>query len=272
METPLIQVPYKLKVKQQWKCVIVLPCLNEARNLQSLVSTINSAVGHSIPYRIVAVNDGSTDHTAEILRRLSEKYPTEVLEHKRNGGLASALRTGLNAAIKQAADNDFVITMDADNTHDPCLIPDMIEMCKKGADLVISSRYVTNGNQIGVPKYRVVLSGGINFLIRLRTKSKIRDYTSGYRCYKASTIRKLLSAYRDRFIESEGFEVALELLVKSINLSLRTAELPMILDYRMKKGKSNIKLVRTMLRYAQVLIGLSKWDVPHLNANKSAVD
>ena len=162
----------------------------------------------------------------------------------------------MNAAIKQASDNDFVITMDADNTHDPCLIPDMIGLCKKGADLVISSRYVTNGNQIGVPRYRVVLSKGINFLIRLRAKSNIKDYTSGYRCYRASTIRKLLSIYGDRFIESDGFEVNLELLAKSVNLSAKIVELPMVLNYGLKKGRSNLKLVQTMLRYVRVLIRL----------------
>lgn len=257
-----ISISYESDRKYQSKCVIVLPCFNEERNLRSLISRIDRAVGHAMPYQIIAVDDGSTDGTRDILRQLSIECPIAVLEHKTNIGLAGALRTGLNAAMEVASDDDFVVTVDADNTHDPCLILDMIEMCRRGVDLVISSRYVAGGGQIGVPFHRVVLSRGINFLLRLKTGLNIRDFTSGYRCYRLGLIRRLLSIYQHQAIESEGFEVALELLAKSMNLSAKAVEIPMVLNYSRKKGKSNIKIRIAMLRYARFLLRPKMWDIP----------
>jgi len=245
------------------ECLIVLPCFNEESNLESLISRIDLALRRNFHYHIVAVNDGSKDDTATVLRRLSEKYPLEVREHENNGGLACALRTGLIAAIAQASENSFIVTMDADNTHDPFLIPRMIDACQKGVDLVISSRYVANGGQIGVPLHRMLLSHGINFLIRIRTGSHVRDCTSGYRCYKANVLRKLLFSYNNHLIESEGFEVALELLAKNINLSAKIVELPMVLDYKSKRSKSNLRIIATMLRYIRVLMQIGRWNATH---------
>lgn len=271
MEKTVLLYPVQLSFKRP-ECVVVLPCFNEEKNLESLIRAIDLALRRNFHYHIIAVNDGSTDSTAAVLRRLSEKYPVEVLEHWNNGGLACALRTGLIAATTRASDDAFIVTMDADNTHDPFLIPKMVDECQRGADLVISSRYVANGGQIGVRLHRVLLSLGINFLVRISTRSHVRDCTSGYRCYRAGGLRKLLLSYNSRFIEAKGFEVTLELLVKSINLSARIAELPLVLDYRSKKGKSNLKIISTMLRYIRVLMQIHKWNAPTSQVFCSGID
>jgi dolichol-phosphate mannosyltransferase len=250
---------YQLSIDRP-ECVIVLPCFNEEKNLESLIPAIDLALRRNFRYRIIAVNDSSTDRTAITLRCLSEKYPLEILEHENHGGLACALRTGLAVAIMRTSDEAFIVTMDADNTHDPLLIPGMVDACRRGADLTISSRYVAEGGQIGVPLYRMLLSHGINLLIRIRTGSHVKDCTSGYRCYKANVLRRLLLSFNNHLIESDGFEVALELLVKNINLSARVVELPMVLDYTSKRGKSNLKIIATMLRYVRALIQIGRWD------------
>ncbi len=254
------------------ECVIVLPCFNEEGNLESLIPAIDRALRRNFHYRIIAVNDSSTDRTAIALRCLSEKYPLEILEHENHGGLACSLRTGLAVALMRTSDDAFIVTMDADNTHDPLRIPKMIEACRSHADLVISSRYVTEGGQIGVPLYRTLLSHGINLLIRIRTGSHVKDCTSGYRCYRANVLRKLLSSYNDHLIQSNGFEVALELLVKNLNLSARVVELPMVLDYTSRRGKSNLKIITTILRYVRALIQVDRWNTNHSQSHFSDLD
>ena len=78
----------------------MLPCYNEAKNLESLVKAINESLGKQIPYEIVAVNDGSTDNTKEVLMRLSLKYPIKMVEHPQNMGLAEALKTGFKKVME----------------------------------------------------------------------------------------------------------------------------------------------------------------------------
>jgi dolichol-phosphate mannosyltransferase len=257
--------PHQLSFKRP-ECVIVLPCFNEEKNLESLIPAIDLALRRNFHYHIIAVNDGSTDGTAATLQRLSEKFPLEILEHENNAGLACALRTGLTVAITRTSDDAFIVTMDADNTHDPLLIPRMVDACRRGADVAISSRYVAEGGQIGVPLYRMLLSQGINLLIRIRTRSHVRDCTSGYRCYKANVLRKLLLSYNNHLVESEGFEVGLELLVKNINLSARVVEVPMVLNYKLKRGKSNLKIIATMLHYVRALMQIGRWNTTRLQS------
>jgi dolichol-phosphate mannosyltransferase len=258
--------------ENQPECVLVLPCYNEGKNLPPLIDAVDSVLGGILQYHILAVNDGSSDNTGEILNELSHKYPVKVLNHEKNKGLPSAMRTGLIAASQSISNEGYIITMDADNTHNPILIPKMIGLCREGADLVVCSRYVQGGNQFGVPYYRVLLSDSINSIVRLRTQSNIKDFTSGYRCYSAYAVRKLISTYNHRFIESTGFEVTLELLVKSLNLSLKVAETPISLNYRLKQGKSSMKVMRTVARYLQVLFSFGRWKPPSTQTSSMRID
>ena len=87
----------------------MLPCYNEARNLESLIKSIDESIGKQIPYKIVAVNDGSIDDTREVLIQLSSKYPIKVVDHSQNLGLAEALKTGFKAVIEEIEDDDYVV-------------------------------------------------------------------------------------------------------------------------------------------------------------------
>lgn len=231
------------------KCFIVLPCYNEEENIKALISSIDYVLGKRLPYLIIAVNDGSDDHTGKLLRELSREYNLKLLEHFRNKGLAKALKLGLSEAAKLSFDDDLIVTMDSDNTHDPRYLIDMIKTAEE-TDIVIGSRYTANGGQLHVPVYRVVLSKTINFLIRKLIRIPVNDATSGFRCFKARVIRRLHSVFGERFIESKGFEVSLELLLKAIyccNSSVQ--EVPIILNYGKKRGSSKMKLLFTLKQY-----------------------
>lgn len=239
------------------KCIITLPCYNERGNLEQLVPSIDKALDGLMPYKIIAVDDGSTDGTEKILLKLSQQYPLKLLEHRTNKGLASALETGLNEAVQSASDDDLIITMDADNTHDPRYIPILVRASKK-ADMVISSRYVKGGKQCGVPLLRLILSRTINKLIKVVSGIPVDDATSGFRCYRVSLLRKARKAF-GKLIRSKGFDVSFEILLKTYLCNLRIAEVPNTLDYGRKIGKSKVNIVTTICRYILFLSKILVW-------------
>jgi dolichol-phosphate mannosyltransferase len=125
-------------------------------------------------------------------------------------------------------------------------------------DVIIGSRYVKGGLQKGVVPYRRILSRGISMFSRTLFRLPVRDVTSGYRCYKADILRKIISTYGENFIESKGFEVAFELLIKAYRLRAKMTEIPIVLDYSKKKGKSKLKIQKTVFNYLKLMYRLRR--------------
>jgi len=232
------------------KMVVVLPCYNEEKNIKPLIEKIARCSSY---YTIVAVNDGSTDKTGAVLADLEKTFPLVVVTHKRNMGLNSALNSGFRKAVEIADQSDFVFSMDADLTHDPAYMNNMKKMISVGYDVVVASRYMDSGGQIGVPLLRRVLSLGISLLARLLFNLPVKDVTSGYRCYKAEVLEKLISRYGENFIEAKGFEASLEILVKAKQQEAKIVEVPFILNYSKKSSKSKLEVFKTIVNYLHLM-------------------
>jgi dolichol-phosphate mannosyltransferase len=234
-------------------CFIVLPCFNEEQNIKSLVYSLDEVLRPKIPYKIIAVNDGSCDRTSEVLKDLSADYSVEILEHKVNMGLGVALKTGLLAAAEEVLDDDFVVTMDSDNTHDPKHVLEMLAAAGD-ASVVVGSRYVPGGRQLNVPAHRVLMSKAVNLLVRKLFHLPVKDATSGFRCFRGDLLKRLRDTFGDRIIESDGFAASLELLLKAVNSGGIVAEVPIFLDYGKKGGASKMHLFSTIFRYVVLLL------------------
>ncbi|MEM3622987.1 MAG: glycosyltransferase family 2 protein [Candidatus Bathyarchaeia archaeon] len=235
------------------KCYVVLPCFNEEQNIKQLVHEIDETLKPYVQYEIIAVNDGSHDRTGEALKDLSTEYPIRVLVHYTNMGLGAALRTGLVEAANLACDEDFVVTMDSDNTHNPKHVLDMLNFAVD-ADIVVGSRYVDGGKQLNVPLHRTILSMGINFLVKSLFHLQVRDATSGFRCFRAHLLKVLCSVFKDKIIESTGFVASLELLLKAVRFGGVVREVPILLDYGKKGGASKMRLLSTVFGYLSLIL------------------
>jgi dolichol-phosphate mannosyltransferase len=204
----------------------------------------------ALSYHVLLVNDGSKDGTREIAQKQSGVIPLTVINHERNRGLGEALKTGLGKARDLCEAHDVVVTMDADNTHPPDLIPAMVSKIDEGYDLVIASRFVKGAKEFGLSVHRKALSRGASILMRtLFGINNVKDYTCGYRAYRADTIQKAFLVWGDTFIQERGFNAIVEILLKLRSRHIKACELPLILHYDWKEGASKMPIMKTVVRY-----------------------
>lgn len=232
---------------------IVLPAYNEAAGLRDLLNRLGrTMVAYGRRYQIVVVDDGSRDGTASVAEAAAETLPIKVVRHPHNRGLGAALRTGLLTAIREGG---IVVTMDADDSHDPELIPLMAERLDLGYDVVVASRFQEGGGEVGVALHRQVLSHTASMLLRrIYPLEGIRDYSSGYRAYRAQVLQRVIAQYgEDRFVEEQGFACMLELLLKVGAQDARLTEVPLVLRYDRKQGASKMRILRTVRRYGALM-------------------
>jgi len=248
--------------------VLVLPAYNEAENLGPLIAKIGAAMGAlERPYRVLVVDDGSTDGTKELLDSLAASYPLNVHRHPENKGLAQTLFDGFAEAIKGLKPDDVVIAMDADNTHEPSHIGAMLERLEQGSDVVVASRYQPGGAEVGLTLKRKVLSRGVNAMLKLLFPTPgVRDFTCGFRAYRAGVLQQAMEAYGGRFVEASTFAASAEILLKLRALKARISEVPLVLRYDQKGGLSKMQVRKTAFNYFQVVWRLKTASAPRLPA------
>jgi len=228
--------------------IITLPAYNEAATLPPLLRAIREAMAENeIAYRVIVVDDGSSDGTAKVARDLARQMPLQLIEHEQNRGLGDSIRTGLLSALEDAVDRDIIVTMDSDNTHTPGLIARMVRGIREGNDVVIASRYRPGAHIKGVPRYRRILSSGGSLAFRLLFPTpNVRDFTSGYRAYRAGVLRHAFETYGEQFIAQSGFTCMVDILLKLRRLDAIISEVPLILRYDLKEGVSKMLVLRTV--------------------------
>jgi dolichol-phosphate mannosyltransferase len=235
---------------------VVLPAYNEAANVGAVLRALsNTGKESGALFHAIVVDDGSHDRTADAVRAERDKLPLTLLEHPSNLGLGATIRDGLLKAVDMAGDGDVIVTMDADDTHAPAAIEAMVAKIDQGYDVLIASRYVEGSQSIGVPFIRRFLSYGASLLFRaVHPISGVKDFTCGYRAYRASVLRAAVARYRQEFIDQDGFQCMVDILLKLSRMNLRFGEVPLVLRYDRKGGKSKMKILPTALRTLALLV------------------
>ena len=230
------------------KVFMALPAYNEEEALPELLERIGEAFADSdIPYEVIVVDDGSKDDTAKIVSQMSFQMPIHLVQHKVNQGLGITIRDGLREAVDRCGARDIIVTMDADNTHPPGLIERMVQQIHEGCDVVIASRFQPGARVVGVPIERHFLSIGARALFTVLFPTKgVRDYTSGYRAYKASVIQQAFAEHGDDFVGETGFSCMADILLKLRKQGVLFGEAPLRLRYDQKGGASKMQVFNTI--------------------------
>jgi len=234
---------------------VLLPAYNEARNLppllEGLKETLATWPGETPTCRVVVVDDGSTDGSAEAARSV-EGLDTVVLVHDPNQGLGAAMRTGIEYVLMHGTDDDLLVALDADNTHPAHLMPGMCARAEAGADLVIASRFQPGAEIHGLSAFRKAVSVAASWLLRVMFPGA-RDYTCGYRCYRVGLLRWGAAHYGASFLNQRGFSVMVDLLLKLRRRARRIEEVPLLLRYDRKQGASKMKVMQTAVTTLRLL-------------------
>ena len=213
------------------KTLVLVPTYNERENIPILVTDILAVPGTVV----MVLDDQSPDGTAAVADALAGEYPGRVQVLHRTGrrGLGVSYLEGFQRAI--ASDADFVVQMDADLSHDPKYLPELIRVAAAGADLVIGSRYLNGISVVNWPLRRIILSSFANFYIRTVTGLGLRDITTGYRCWRRPALARLPL---DKIV-SEGYAFLLDVTFMAAHAGLRIEESPIIFIER-RQGASKL--------------------------------
>ena len=230
------------------KVFVVLPAYNEEGGLPDLLSAIEQVFAiNGREYHIIVVDDASTDSTAEIAREAAVELPLTLVQHKINQNLPGALRTGFETAIKFAEEHDVIITMDGDNTHPPAIMNLLLQKIAEGYDVMIASRFQPGSRVCGVPSSRVLTAFGARMLFKIIMPiPAVRDYTCGYRAYRANVLRDSMKYYGDQWVTEKGFSCMVDVLLKMRRFNYVMGEVPMLLRYDQKEGASKMKVLQTI--------------------------
>jgi dolichol-phosphate mannosyltransferase len=238
------------------KVLMALPAYNEEQSLPELLQRIGDSFADSgLAYEVVIVDDGSSDRTAEIASRMSFQMPIHLVQHKQNCGLGITIRDAMREAVGRASERDIIVTMDADNTHPPGLIPRMVGLIHEGCDVVIASRFQPGARVVGVPIERHFLSVAARLLFTLLFPTRgVRDYTSGFRAYRASVLEDAFTKYGDQFVGETGFSCMADMLLNLRRQGAMFGEAPLRLRYDQKGGESKMRVFKTIGLTLKLLI------------------
>lgn len=231
--------------------IATLPAYDEELALPPLLDAMAALRETQIPdLCVIVVDDGSRDSTPQVVRSQSETRPwLSLAQHERNMGLAQAIRTGFETALDRAGDDDIVVTLDADNTQPPDTIPAMLAKLAQGYDVVVASRYQPGAKVYGVPGIRQVYSQGLALAFQMVFGVRgIRDYSCGFRAYRAATLRAAYEYYgKNGFVTEQGFACMVEILLQLNRMGgVRFAEVPFILRYDLKPTPTKMNVLRTI--------------------------
>jgi dolichol-phosphate mannosyltransferase len=225
------------------KVSVVIPTYNEKENIEALLRILTVDFKFN---EIIIVDDGSTDGTIDIIKKFKLSNPNIILiERGIKKGLGSALREGF-----LFSKSDYIVTMDADLSHNPYEIPKFLSKIGE-AHIIVGSRHLKDSKIIGWNAYRYFIHTVANLLGRTLLMINCSDITSGFRLYKRDPILNII-----KYTKSKGFSFQIEVLYIAKKLNYKISEVPIAFINR-KKGKSKFNL-REILEYLKTIFLLIK--------------
>lgn len=225
------------------KSLVIIPTYNESENILRVIGEVFNVGVADLD--VLIVDDNSPDGTADLVKEVMKKNKHVFLIQRAGKlGLGTAYIEGFKYALKH--NYDYIFEMDADLSHDPKEIPNMLKAIEE-ADLVIGSRYITGVNVINWPLSRLFLSVMASKYTRIITGMPIKDCTGGFKCFR----REVLEAIPLDLIRSNGYSFQIEMNFKAWKRKFRIKEIPIIF-YDRTDGKS--KMTRKIMIEAAIVV------------------
>ena len=228
--------------------LVVMPTYNERENIERIVAGVRH-LGHDV----LIVDDASPDGTGEVADGIAaEDDGVRVLHRERKLGIGSAYIAGFKIGIAEGS--TLFVEMDADGSHRAQDLDAIVAAARGCGGLAIGSRYVRGGTIAGWPAHRLLLSSGANVYCRTLLRLRVRDCTSGFRCYT----RALLSQIRLDEVVSQGYSFQIEMVHRTVRLGYPVVEVPIRFEDRVA-GASKV---------SQGEIRRALWTVLRLSLNR----
>ncbi len=209
---------------------VIIPTYNEKENIAPLIQQI---LALNLNLQIIVVDDNSPDGTGQLVANLAQvDERINVIRRPSKLGLGTAYIAGFKQALTD--ETHLILTMDADFSHHPDYIPDLVALAKT-YDITIGSRYIPGGGVENWEWYRKLLSWGANHFARVMLNLQAHDCTAGFRCYN----REVLLHIDLDHIFSNGYSFLLEMAYECQHLGYRFGEIPIIFTNRLQ-GQSKI--------------------------------
>ena len=238
-------------IQEKEKVVIIIPTYNESENIIHLLKKIKEVQNLS-PFKqykihVLVVDDNSPDGTAEKVKKYAQtegKGTVHLLLRKKNRGRGYAGIAGFKYALKENA--EYIIEMDADFSHDPKHIPELLSATQK-FDVVLGSRFVKGGKIVGRETWRNIITFFANAYIQIMFGVSVRDCNSGYRCFKRKVLEKIIDSLKAR-----GPDIVQEVLFYVHLNKFTIGETPIVFKER-KNGNSKLTMRHLFKGYTAVL-------------------
>ncbi len=225
------------------KIYVVVPTYNERENLPLLAKKIFAL---KIPdLHLMIVDDNSPDGTGRIADELRNKHPVTVIHRSEKSGLGKAYVQGFQSLPPEA---EIVVQMDADLSHDPAVIPEMISKIT-ACDVVLGSRYIPGGKTENWDFFRKMISRFGNFYARTILGLPYRDLTGGFKCFRREVLEKIDLPS----LSSVGYNFQIETTYAAHKKGFKICEIPITFTER-KTGKSKFNLAITLEAFWKVLM------------------
>ena len=212
--------------------LVIIPSYNEIENIEAIIDAVFEL---QKDFHVLVVDDNSPDGTAEVVKALQEKYEGKLfLEvRKEKSGLGTAYIHGFKWALER--EYEYIFEMDADFSHRPSDLLRLYRACVNGADVVVGSRYKKGVNVVNWPLYRILLSYGASFYVKIITGMRVHDPTAGFVCYRRLVLESL-DLDEVKFI---GYAFQIEMKYRAYLKKFKIEEVSIIFTDR-EKGKSKM--------------------------------
>lgn len=242
---------------------IIIPFYNEAENIPRLAencSELITSIKAENNHTFLLIDDGSKDNSIEIIKKHFSKLNFKVIQHERNIGPGAAFSSGFLSIQEALKDEDWILTMEADNTSNHRIVPKMIYRAREGYPVVLASPYIYGGTIVNTSRFRKFLSFISNLILKeLLGLRGIMTMSSFFRLYQGRVIKHLIRVYGTNLIEHKGFEGVVELLMKMVYCRTPITEYPLVLDTSERRGKSKMKIFRTSYRLLCLRFNKKQW-------------